>query len=71
VWLKKHRGGSSIGPHQWPEDGSVCEVPDDLGRSILAIPEHDYELVEAPKPAPKAAPKAAEAAKAAPPAAAK
>jgi hypothetical protein len=41
--LKKATGGTSIGPHHWPHDGSVTEVPDELGRELLAIPEGGFE----------------------------
>jgi hypothetical protein len=43
--LKKATGGTSIGPHHWPHDGSVTEVPDSLGRELLAIPESGFERV--------------------------
>jgi hypothetical protein len=72
VWLKKAKGGTSIGPHHWPEDGSVTEVPDHLAADLLAIPDGGYSKADPPaKPAPKAAAKTEEPAKPAAPAAAK
>jgi hypothetical protein len=47
MWLKKEKGGSAIRwegtDYEWREDGSVTEVPDQLGRELLAIPESGYE----------------------------
>jgi hypothetical protein len=47
--LKKEKGGSAIRwegtDYEWPHDGSVTEVPDELGRELLAIPESGYERV--------------------------
>jgi hypothetical protein len=43
--LKKATGGTSIGPHHWPHDGAVTEVPDELGRELLAIPDGGFERV--------------------------
>lgn len=64
MWLRKHKGGSSVGPHEWKKDGDVTEVPDRLGEDLLRIDPHGYEQVaEPPKPAP-AASKAAASAKA-------
>lgn len=57
MWLKKLQGGTQIGPYSWPEDGSVCEVPDRIGNELLAL--GGYEKAGEPKPAPKAPPKAA------------
>ena len=56
MFLKKLQGGTSIGSYSWPEDGSVCEVPDHLGAELLAL--GGFEKAEAPKPAAKAAAKA-------------
>jgi hypothetical protein len=50
MWLRKEQGGSSIGPHEWPEDGSVTEVPDHFGRTLLAIPDGGFTEVPAPDP---------------------
>jgi hypothetical protein len=50
MWLRKSTGGTAIGPHEWPEDGSVTEVPDQLGRELLAIPEGGFEKVDEPEP---------------------
>lgn len=64
MWLKKHKGGSSVGPHHWPEDGSVAEVPEHIGEDLLRIDPRGYEKVaEPPKPEPKTpAPKTADTA---------
>jgi hypothetical protein len=47
--LKKEKGGSAIrwegADYEWPHDGSVTEVPDQLGRELLAIPEGGFERV--------------------------
>ena len=56
MFLRKHEGGTGIGPYSWPEDGSVCEVPDDLGRDLLRL--GGYEETGEPEPAPKAEVKA-------------
>lgn len=40
--LRKEQGGTSIGPYHWPEDGSVCEVPDELAADLLADPGWGY-----------------------------
>lgn len=68
MWLRKKQGGTSIGPHHWPHDGAVAEVPDDLAGELLAIPGAGYSKTDGPEPKP--APVKATAAKAAPPAAA-
>lgn len=57
MFLKKHQGGTSIGPYSWPEDGAVCEVPDQMGSELLAL--GGYEKADAPKPEAKPAAKAA------------
>jgi hypothetical protein len=43
--LRKHQGGTSIGPHSWENDGDVTEVPDELGRELLRIPDSGFEQV--------------------------
>jgi hypothetical protein len=50
MWLKKLTGGTAIGAYEWPEDGSVTEVPEQLGRELLAIPESGFEKVDGPEP---------------------
>lgn len=71
MWLRKERGESGIGPHHWPHDGAVIEVPDQLAGELLNIPGAGYSKADGPEPEPKAAAKpAAAAAKAAPAAAA-
>lgn len=59
MWLRKDKGGTSIGPYRWPGDGSVTEVPDHLAADLLAIPDGGYSKAAAPEPKaePKAAPK--------------
>jgi hypothetical protein len=49
MWLRKEQGGTSIGPHDWPEDGSVTEVPDHFGRTLLAIPGGGFTEVAEPE----------------------
>lgn len=44
--LRKRTGGAGVGDYHWPKDGSTCEVPDDLGRTLLAIDPAEYEQVE-------------------------
>ena len=70
MWLKKAQGGTGIGPHHWPHDGAVTEVPDHLAGELLAIPGGGYSKADGPEPEPKPAAKPAAAAKAAPAAAA-
>ncbi len=53
MWLRKARGGTQIGPYEWPADGSVTEVDDEFGRTLLAIPEGGFEKVDGPDPAPE------------------
>jgi hypothetical protein len=48
MWLRKDTGGTAIGPYEWPEDGSVTEVGEEFGRSLLAIPEGGFEKVSEP-----------------------
>lgn len=48
MWLKKAQGGCSIAGYEWPEDGSVAEVPDDLGASLLGIPGNDFTKADGP-----------------------
>jgi hypothetical protein len=61
--LKKLRGGTQIGSYSWPEDGSVCEVPDQLGQELLALGGYEKAAVPAPKAAPAKAATSAPAAK--------
>ncbi len=59
TWLKKEKGGTSVGPYAWDKDGDVTEVPDALAADLLAIPDGGYSRAEEPKkPAPKAEAKA-------------
>ena len=48
MWLRKEKGGASVGPHEWPEDGSACEVPEELGRALLRIPDGGYSVAGDP-----------------------
>jgi hypothetical protein len=50
MWLRKEKGGTAIGPHEWPEDGAACDVPDDLARSLLRIPDGGYSVTDPPRP---------------------
>ena len=70
MWLRKERGGSGIGPHHWPHDGAVTEVPDQLAGELLAIPGAGYSKADGPDPEPeKPKPAAAKATPAPAPAA--
>lgn len=47
MFLRKRQGGASIGEHEWLEDGDVTEVPDSLGRALLAsAPDEWTEVTE-------------------------
>jgi hypothetical protein len=52
--LQKDRGGCEITHRKvvyaWPEDDSVCEVPDELGANLLGIRGGGYRVVLAPEP---------------------
>ncbi len=52
--LQKDRGGCEITHRKvvyaWPEDDSVCEVPDELGAELLGIRGGGYRVVVAPEP---------------------
>ena len=50
MWLRKEKGGTSVGPYSWPKDGSVCETDDITGRALLAIDGAGYSEVPAPGP---------------------
>ena len=48
VPLRKARaGGTSLG-FEWPEDGSVVEVPDAIAVQLLAIKDGGFSVAEAP-----------------------
>ena len=61
MWLQKASGGTTIHHdgkrYAWKTDGAVTEVPDDLGRSLLAIRGGGFSPAAAPAPPAKAAPK--------------
>ena len=42
MWIRKETGGNSIRwqgtEYTWPAEDPLCEVPDELGRELLAIP---------------------------------
>lgn len=46
MWLRKLQGGTSIGPYSWPGDGSLCEVPDQIGSELIAL--GGYEKADVP-----------------------
>ena len=41
--LRKKHGGCSVAGVEWPEDGAVAEVPDELGAELLALAPDEYE----------------------------
>jgi hypothetical protein len=52
--LRKKTGGSSIGDHEWANDGDAVEVPDTLGRDLLnSAPDEWSEATADEKPAVK------------------
>lgn len=53
MWIRKETGGNSIRwrdgiEYTWPVEDPVCEVPDELGRELLAIPEGGCTETEPP-----------------------
>jgi len=52
--LRKHQGGSSVGPYTWAENGDVCEVPDDLAADLLRLGGYSHVEAEITEPAPEA-----------------
>jgi hypothetical protein len=50
VRIRKERGGSGIGPHWWPEDDPVCDVPEELARVLLGRPEEEGYSLEPEAP---------------------
>ena len=44
--LRRKHGGTGVGPYSWPEDDSVCEVPDVLGRDLLGLDPGEYSVAE-------------------------
>ena len=53
--VRKESGGTTIThrrvQYEWPEDGSVIEVPDELGADLLGIRGGGYSEAPEPKPA--------------------
>lgn len=47
--LRKEQGGSTIAGYEWPTDGSVCEVPAELGLELLTRPGFS-EVLPDPEP---------------------
>jgi len=62
MWLRKEQGGTELTfrkeVYAWPEDGSVTEVPPELGADLLSIRGAGYSVAEAPEPEPEPAAKA-------------
>ena len=53
VWIRKEKAGNAPGV-EWPEDGAVVEVPDDLAEELLRIDGFTRaEAPEKPKPRPR------------------
>jgi hypothetical protein len=50
VRIRKAQGGSGIGPHWWPQEDPVCDVPEELARDLLAHPEWGFSLEPDPVP---------------------
>lgn len=54
MWLRKEQGGTEITyrkvVYAWPEDGSVAEVPPELGADLLSIRGAGYSVAKSPKP---------------------
>lgn len=55
MWVRKESGGTTMTyrrvDYEWPDAGSVTEVPDEFGAILLAIRGGGYSEVPAPKPA--------------------
>lgn len=55
MYVRKESGGTTINhrsvAYEWPEDGSVTEVPPGLGAELLGI--RDGGFSEVPEPAPE------------------
>lgn len=51
--LRKDKGGSGITYrgvlYEWPADGAVTEVPDELGMELLAIKDGGYSVAVPPQ----------------------
>jgi hypothetical protein len=49
MFLRKDKGGTSIGGYEWPEDGSVCEVDAQTGAALLAIEDGGFTQADGPE----------------------
>lgn len=47
MYLRKERAGSAPG-HEWPHDGAVIEVRDDLAEQLIRIPGGGFSVAPAP-----------------------
>lgn len=47
MYLRKDNAGSAPG-YEWPHDGAVIEVDDELAEQLLAIPNGGFHAAEAP-----------------------
>lgn len=52
MWLGKTTAGATSTGYQWPTDGAVVEVPDEHATELLAIPDADFYLADAPTTGP-------------------
>jgi hypothetical protein len=54
MWLRKTSGGTTLTfrrvQYEWPEDGSVIEVPPEFGAELLGIRGGGYSEAPAPEP---------------------
>jgi hypothetical protein len=54
VYVRKESGGTTIThrrvQYEWPEDGSVIEVPDEFGADLLSIRGGGFSEAPAPEP---------------------
>lgn len=47
MYLRKDRAGNAPG-YEWPHDGAVIEVDDELAQQLLAMPDGGFHVAEAP-----------------------
>lgn len=54
MWVRKESGGTTVTfrhvQYEWPEDGSVLEVPDEFGAILLGIRGGGFSEAPAPEP---------------------